>query len=92
MKLSDVSPLAAMVTGEGTMGKIMSQGFGGMIPAAIAGGARKDREQEERLARAKALEEEAKTAKPMKKGGRVSSASSRADGCCVKGKTKGRMV
>ena len=29
---------------------------------------------------------------PMKKGGSVSSASSRADGCCVKGKTRGKMV
>ena len=29
---------------------------------------------------------------PYKKGGKVSSASSRADGCCVKGKTKGRIV
>ena len=28
----------------------------------------------------------------MKKGGKVSSASGRADGCAVKGKTKGRMV
>jgi hypothetical protein len=28
----------------------------------------------------------------MKKGGSVSSASKRADGCCVKGKTRGRMV
>ena len=28
----------------------------------------------------------------MKKGGRVSSASSRADGCCIKGKTKGRYL
>ena len=28
----------------------------------------------------------------MKKGGKVSSASSRADGCAVKGKTKGRFV
>jgi hypothetical protein len=28
----------------------------------------------------------------MKKGGIVSSASSRADGCCIKGKTKGKMV
>jgi len=28
----------------------------------------------------------------MKSGGKVSSASSRADGCAVKGKTKGRMV
>jgi hypothetical protein len=30
--------------------------------------------------------------KPFKAGGKVSSASKRADGCCVKGKTKGRMV
>lgn len=30
--------------------------------------------------------------KGMKKGGKVSSASSRADGCATKGKTKGRMV
>jgi hypothetical protein len=28
----------------------------------------------------------------MKKGGKVSSASSRADGCATKGKTKGRFV
>jgi hypothetical protein len=31
-------------------------------------------------------------AKGMKKGGKVSSASSRGDGCAVRGKTKGRMV
>jgi hypothetical protein len=30
--------------------------------------------------------------KNMKKGGKVSAASKRADGCCVKGKTKGRMI
>jgi len=30
--------------------------------------------------------------KAMKKGGKVSSASKRADGCATKGKTKGRMV
>jgi hypothetical protein len=29
---------------------------------------------------------------PMKKGGKVSSASKRADGCAVKGKTKGRII
>ena len=28
----------------------------------------------------------------MKKGGKVSSASSRADGCAIKGKTKGRII
>jgi hypothetical protein len=30
--------------------------------------------------------------KKMAKGGSVSSASKRADGCAIKGKTKGRMV
>jgi hypothetical protein len=29
---------------------------------------------------------------PMKKGGSVSSASSRADGCAQRGKTRGKMV
>jgi hypothetical protein len=28
----------------------------------------------------------------MKKGGKVSSASKRADGCAVRGKTKGKMI
>ena len=34
------------------------------------------------------------TARPkvMKKGGKVSSASKRADGCCTKGKTRGKMM
>jgi len=30
--------------------------------------------------------------KSYKRGGKVKSASSRADGCCIKGKTKGRIV
>jgi hypothetical protein len=33
-----------------------------------------------------------KVVKPFKKGGTVSSASKRADGCCVKGKTRGKMM
>jgi hypothetical protein len=37
-------------------------------------------------------EKKRKAASGMKKGGKVSSASKRGDGCCVKGKTKGRMV
>jgi hypothetical protein len=28
----------------------------------------------------------------MKKGGKVSSASKRADGCAIRGKTKGKMI
>jgi hypothetical protein len=30
--------------------------------------------------------------KPFKAGGKVSSASKRADGCCIKGKTKGKVL
>ena len=37
-------------------------------------------------------EDKIKASKGMKKGGKVSSASKRGDGCCIKGKTKGRMV
>lgn len=33
-----------------------------------------------------------KPASKMSKGGKVSSASKRADGCAIKGKTRGRMV
>jgi hypothetical protein len=36
--------------------------------------------------------EDAKKELGMKKGGKVSSASKRADGCAVRGKTRGRMV
>jgi len=39
----------------------------------------------------KAYQDAAKI-KPMKAGGKVSSASSRADGCATKGKTKGTMI
>jgi hypothetical protein len=35
---------------------------------------------------------EKKSTKKYAKGGSVSSASKRADGCCTKGKTKGRMI
>ena len=45
-----------------------------------------------RQARREAAAEERREARGMKKGGKVSSASSRADGCCTKGKTKGRMI
>ena len=44
------------------------------------------------LAANKLEDDEKKKTSGMKKGGKVSSASKRADGCAVKGKTKGRMV
>ena len=86
IKLHDVSPAAAMFTGKGEMGKLMAQGVGGVIPAAIAKDAQK--EEEDR----KKLEASYYAPQNMKKGGKVSSASNRADGCATKGKTKGRFV
>lgn len=99
MKLSDVSPLAAMVTGEGALGKAMAQGFGGLLPAAIARNAQKDAAEEERQ---RMMAAPVQGQQPMKKGGKVStsakkmakggSASSRADGIAQRGKTRGRFV
>jgi hypothetical protein len=85
LKLGDVSPLAGMLTGEGLTGKLIQQGVGGIIPMAIAKSATKSRKEEE--------EEEAKKklGPGMKKGGAVS-VSRRADGCCKKGKTRGKIV
>jgi hypothetical protein len=39
-----------------------------------------------------AVKSKAAPAKAMASGGKVSSASKRADGCAIRGKTKGRMV
>ena len=84
MKLNDVSPLAGMVTGEGALGDLMRQGFGGAIPAAIARDAYDEKKKQQGMAPTSA----------MKKGGKVkaSSASKRADGIAQRGKTRGRMV
>jgi hypothetical protein len=69
-------------------------GFGAALPTErdqllnmVTGDANKD--QDEKI---KALEAQTKAQGGMKKGGKVSSASKRADGCAVKGKTKGRLV
>lgn len=65
MKLADVSPLAAMATGQGALGKAMADGLGGMIPSAIAKSAREKREEEEREAAKR------QGVATMKKGGSV---------------------
>ena len=92
LKMHDISPLAAMISGEGGMGKAMRQGFGGIAPMMIARSGYKN-EEEERRAQEQAAAEQA-AAQGMKKGGKVkmSSASKRADGIAMKGKTKGRIV
>jgi hypothetical protein len=93
LKMHDISPLAAMISGKGGMGKAMRQGFGGIAPMMIARSGYKD-EEEERQAQEQAAAEQAAAEGGMKKGGRVkvSSASKRADGCATKGKTRGKMV
>ena len=77
MKLGDISPLAGLLTGEGAIGKAMSQGFGGAIPYFIAKDAREDREKERELAAGQP------TGPGMKKGGTV-----RGAGCATKGVKK----
>jgi len=59
-----------------------TKSFSGMRPE-IA-----ERKQKEREAK----DEMKRETRGMKNGGKVSSASKRADGCAVKGKTRGRMV
>ena len=93
LKMEDVSPLAAMISGKGGMGKAMRQGFGGIAPMMIARSGYKD-EEEERRAQEQAAADKAAAEGGMKKGGKVkmSTASKRADGIATKGKTRGRMV
>jgi hypothetical protein len=55
------------------------------------------KEKEKEKSFAESLGEAARKSLPpkgsgMKKGGKVSSASSRADGCAIRGKTRGKMV
>jgi hypothetical protein len=79
--MGTMSPAYGMATGHGAFGAMADAGVGGVIPSMLAQD-RKDKKQEE----------EAKNmGTAMKKGGSVS-ASKRADGCAVRGKTKGRMV
>ena len=61
-----------------------------MVNEALGGETRE--ESKKRREAAKQPKPEPKKPVGMKKGGSVSSASKRADGCAVKGKTKGRFV
>ncbi len=98
--LGSISPLYGALTGRGLIGNAMAgfqdaTGMGGILPMIASEQRRKRREKREgeaveagegmkRGGRAKA--------KKYAKGGKVSSASKRADGCATKGKTKGRFV
>jgi hypothetical protein len=79
---------------------LKSIGFGAAFPketdrllGMITGDADKDRDEkikalEAEVAAGRKTKEQAKTEMGMKKGGKVSSASKRADGCAIRGKTR----
>ena len=82
IEIGDVSPLAGMISGKGLMGELAAKGGMGLLPAGIARNAQSDDEEKRKK----------QTGASMKKGGKVSSASSRADGIATKGKTRGTMI
>ena len=82
--LGSLSPAYGAISGEGAFGKLVDSGVGGLLPQLLSEKRKTEEEEEKEARRAKGI---------MKKGGSVkSSASKRADGCCIKGKTRGKMV
>jgi hypothetical protein len=86
MKFSDVSPLAGIATGEG-LGNLTQFGALGAVADAIRRDREKDKERERQQQPGVAP-----TSAGMKVGGKVGSASKRADGCAIRGKTRGKIV
>jgi len=78
--MGTLSPAYGMATGEGLFGQAV-----GLLPA-IAKDIREDRKEDKER---DAMEAAQSGRVPgMKKGGKTSSASKRADGCCIRGKTR----
>jgi hypothetical protein len=84
--LGSVSPLYGAATGEGMMGKMLN-------PAEAAKIAAEEQARNAAAAEQANAERQAQIAASggMKKGGKVRSASSRADGIAQRGKTRGKM-
>lgn len=79
------------------LSNLKSIGFGAAVPGLrdqLFKAISPDTSSQEAIVRKVLQEEEEKRKKMtgMKKGGKVSSASKRADGCAQRGKTKGKMV
>jgi hypothetical protein len=79
--MGTLSPAYGMVSGEGLFGQAV-----GALPM-IAKDMRDDREEKKRR-EAEAVAAGVPVQPGMKKGGKVSSASKRADGCAIRGKTR----
>ena len=87
--LGTMSPLYGAITGEGEMGKMLNPEAAREI-AQKAQDERTAAAEETNVKRQAAIQ--AQATQGMKKGGRVSSASSRADGIAQRGKTRGKIV
>jgi hypothetical protein len=83
--LGSLSPVYGAVTGEGAMGKMLN-------PDAAAKIAQEEQARNVAAAEQANAERQAQIAASasggMKKGGKVKSASARADGCAIRGKTR----
>jgi hypothetical protein len=88
--MGTISPAYGVATGEGAFGQLADKGMLGLGARMIASNAQERDEEKKR----KAEEAAAAGAAPapgtptMKKGGSVKSASARADGCAIRGKTR----
>jgi hypothetical protein len=82
--MGTLSPAYGMATGEGLFGQAV-----GALPM-IAKDMRDDREEKKRreAEMAAGVRPQGAAPMPMKKGGKISSASKRADGCAIRGKTR----
>ncbi len=78
--MGTLSPAYGMATGEGLFGQAV-----GVLPM-IAKDIRDDRKEDKEREAMEAAQ--AGRAPGMKKGGKTSSASKRADGCAIRGKTR----
>lgn len=83
--LGTVSPLYGAMSGEGAMGKMLNPSEAKRIAEAenARNAAAAEQANAERQAQVKA-----EATGGMKKGGKVRTASQRADGCCIRGKTR----
>ena len=89
--LGTLSPVYGAITGEGAMGKMLNPEEAAKI-AQKAQDERTAAAEEANVKRQAAIQAQATQGmKSMKKGGKVSSASSRADGIAQRGKTRGKV-